>query len=51
MNNEQDNLELPIDQIIGNPFYAAINTQSNIGKLALEFINQVGIDSDSSQIS
>ena len=37
--NTIDNIdEIPIDQIIGNPFYAAINTQSNIGKLSLDFI-------------
>ena len=50
--HHNSDLELPIDQIIGNPFYAAINAQSNIGKLSLKFINQLGFDNqDSNQVS
>ena len=50
--NTKDNFdEIPIDQIIGNPFYAAINTQSNIGKLSIDFINQIGFDTNSNQVS
>lgn len=51
IDEKNKNLELPIEKIIGDPFYAAIDTQSKMGKLSLEFINQLGFDSDSNQIS
>jgi hypothetical protein len=55
-NNENINnsakLELPIDELIGNPFYAAINAQKNIGILSLKFLNDLGFkNSESNQIA